>query len=108
MPEEPIELTAPPPIPFDVELSHLTIGPELTGWLESILNTARRDHQPRDFAERHLVDELAFAKWRLLRVYEMEKAVYDHQSDTFRPKPAAGAGIPEKQPLDDFYHLAQA
>src|SRR4051812_9147506 len=76
---ETIDPNAQPPVPFDVDLSNLSVGPERRNWLGSLLATARKDFQPRNFAERHLVDEMAFNKWRLLRVYTMEKAVYDHQ-----------------------------
>jgi len=56
-------------------------------WLGALLETARKDFQPRDFAERHLVDEMAFNKWRLLRVYGMEKAALEVGCDHYLSKP---------------------
>ena len=75
-----------PPVPFDINLSILAVGAELVPWLAALIETARSDLRPRDFQERHFVDEMAINKWRLLRIYGMEKAVYEHQLAGFRPK----------------------
>ena len=98
----------PPPMPFDVDLSILTIGAERVSWLSALLTTARNDFQPRDFAERHLVDEMAFNKWRILRIYAMEKAVYEQQRATFSPKGRLTPDGRRAEPHEDQYHLAQA
>ena len=42
----------------------------------------------REFAERHLVVEMALHKWRLFRTYGMEKSVYERQLATFKPASA--------------------
>ena len=90
-----------PPVPFDINLSILAVGAELVPWLAALIETARSDLRPRDFQERHFVDEMAINKWRLLRIYGMEKAVYEHQLAGFRPKSSA-------EPNEDMYHLARA
>ncbi|HXJ41163.1 MAG TPA: hypothetical protein VNH18_17910, partial [Bryobacteraceae bacterium] len=61
--EQTTEDNTPPPMPFDVDLSVLFIGAERVSWLGALLSTARQEYRPRDFAERHLVDEMAFNKW---------------------------------------------
>jgi len=88
-------------MPFDINLSILAVGAERVPWLAALIETARSDLRPRDFQERHFVDEMAINKWRLLRIYGMEKAVYEHQLAGFRPKSSA-------EPNEDMYHLARA
>jgi hypothetical protein len=90
-----------PPAPFDIDLSILAVGAERVPWLAALIETARSDMRPRDFQERHFVDEMAINKWRLLRIYGMEKAVYEHQLAGFRPQSSA-------EPNEDMYHLARA
>ncbi|MCU1330681.1 MAG: hypothetical protein JWN34_6051 [Bryobacterales bacterium] len=99
---------APPPIPFDVDLSVLVVGAERVSWLSALIDTARAELRPRDFAERHYVDEMAINKWRLLRIYAMEKAVYEHHSATFRPRTIMKADGEPAQPNQDLYHLAKS
>jgi hypothetical protein len=96
-----------PVFPFDVGLSHLAIdGVENPAWLTSLIETARRDFRPRDLAERSLCDEIAMVIWRRLRVYNMERAIYERQHRTYRPY-AAAPGLPAPN-LADYYHFAQA
>ena len=66
-------------VDFDTELPAFTIGNERVTWLGALIKAARDDYQPRNFGERHLVDDLAVSRWRILRVALMEKAVYDAQ-----------------------------
>jgi hypothetical protein len=96
------------PSPFDVDLQVLAIGAERVNWLASLIETARADLRPRDFAERHFVDELAINKWRLLRVYGMEKAVYEHQLATARPNSAHNAQGRPVEANHDLYRMAKA
>jgi hypothetical protein len=91
-----------PPVPFDIDLRVLAVGAERVPWLAALIETARNDLRPRDFPERHFVDEMAINKWRLLRIYGMERAVYEHQLASFIPQ------SDPNQPNDDLYHLAQA
>ena len=95
-------------IPFQADLRDLVIGPEVKHRLGDLIETARLNLRPRDFAENYLVDEMAISKWRGIRTKIMEKAVYDHQAVTFRPrclKDAKGAAL---EPHEDMYHLAMA
>ena len=92
-------------IPFQADLRDLVIGPEVKHRLGDLIETARLNLKPRDFAENYLVDEMAISKWRGIRTKIMEKAVYDHQAVTFRPrclKDAKGAAL---EPHEDMYHL---
>ncbi|MCU1326230.1 MAG: hypothetical protein JWN34_1600, partial [Bryobacterales bacterium] len=98
--------TTAPPQPFDVDLRILAIGPERVPWLGALIETARTDLRPRDFAERHLVDEMAINKWRLLRIYGMEKSVYEHQLATFKPASTRQDDGERAEPNEDLYHLA--
>ena len=90
-----------PPIRFETELKLFTIATEKLEFLADLVAAAREDFNPRNFAERHLVDELAISKWRICRVALMEKAVFERQSATSEP------GTPE-MPHQDIYHLAMA
>jgi hypothetical protein len=96
------------PHPFDVDLRVLAIGAERTSWLASLIRTVREELRPRDLVERHFVDELAINKWRLLRVYGMEKAVYEHQLAIQRPAPICNPAGRPVEPNRDIYQLAQA
>lgn len=93
---------------FDGELRVFTLGPERTAWLGDLIASARSDYKPRDFGERHLVDDLAIAKWRGLRVALMEKAVFEQQSTTFRPRNLKDKDGQLVTPHEDIYHLALA
>jgi hypothetical protein len=64
--------------PWDPKLHVYAIGNELRHKLRSLIDNARFELKPRDFAERHLVDELAMCKWRHLRVLAMQTAIYRH------------------------------
>ena len=97
-----------PPKPFDADISILTVGAERPTWLAALIETARDDLRPRDLVERHLVDEMAINKWRLLRIYGMEKAVYEHQLASFRSTSARKANGELVEPNEDLYHLARA
>src|SRR4051812_47844077 len=96
------------PNPFDVDLSVLAVGPERVSWLASLIETVRTDLQPRDVAERHLADEMAINKWRLLRTWGMEKAVYEHHLATFNPRSIRLPDGRLAEPDEDIYHIAQA
>jgi len=95
-------------MPFDVDLSILTVGAERVPWLASLIETVRNDLRPRDFPERHFVDEMAINKWRLLRIYGMEKAIYEHQVASFIPQSEFDDQGHPLEPHEDLYHLAQA
>ena len=93
---------------FEVAPSTFTIGAELANRLGDLIETARADFNPRDFAERHLVDDLAISKWRALRVSLMEKAVFEHESVTFNPRALTDESGVLFEPHEDMYHLAMA
>jgi len=93
---------------FKTDLRFLTIGPELSSRLGDLLETVYADLEPRNFVERHLVDELALAKWRGLRAALMERAVYEHENATFAPKGRKDADGKPLEPYEDMYHLAMA
>jgi hypothetical protein len=93
---------------FKTDLRFLTVGPELSSRLGDLLETAYADLEPRNFPERHLVDELAMAKWRGLRAALMEKAVYEHEHATFAPKGRKDSDGKPLEPHEDMYHLAMA
>lgn len=95
-------------IPFQADLCDLVIGPELKSRLGDLIETARRSLNPRDFAEHCLVDEMAISKWRGIRAKIMEKAVYDHQAITYRPRNLKNADGTNAEPYEDMYHLAHA
>src|SRR5205085_73309 len=97
-----------PPLPYVPDLSVLTVGAERVPWLAALIETARQDLQPRDFPERHFVDEMALNKWRLLRIYLMEKAVYEHQDATFVRRGVRDKNGRTLEPYEDIYHLACA
>lgn len=95
-------------IPFEADLCGLVIGPEAPWRLGDLIETARLHLQPRNFAENYLVDEMAVSKWRGMRVQIMEKAVYDRQNSTYKPRGRTGADGKPLEPLEDMYHLAMA
>ena len=95
-------------IPFQADLCDLVIGPEIKRRLGDLIDTARRSLNPRDFAEYCLVDEMAISKWRGIRAKIMEKAVYDHQATTYRPRNLKNADGTNAEPYEDMYHLAHA
>lgn len=93
---------------FSHELKLFTIGVERIALLGDLVTEARADLRPRNFAERHLVDELAISKWRTWRVALMEKAVFEHQNTTFRPRVPRDSDGNMLMPHEDIYHLARA
>ena len=93
---------------FEVDVTTFTIGPELGLHLGHLMATARTDLKPRNFPERHLVDELAISKWRAIRVSLMEKAVFEHESVTFKPRALKDESGDLFEPHEDMYHLAMA
>ena len=95
-------------IPFQADLRDLVIGPEVKHRLGDLIETARLNLRPRDFAENYLVDEMAISKWRGIRTKIMEKAVYDHQAVTYRPRSLKDAEGEALEPHEDMYHLAMA
>jgi hypothetical protein len=101
-------MQTPPTKLFEVAPSTFTIGAELANRLGDLIETARADFNPRDFAERHLVDDLAISKWRALRVTLMEKAVFEHESVTFNPRALKDESGVLFEPHEDMYHLAMA
>ena len=101
-------MQTPPTKPFEVAPSTFTIGAELANRLGDLIQSARADFNPRDFAERHLVDDLAISKWRALRVSLMEKAVFEHESVTFNPRALTDESGVLFEPHEDMYHLAMA
>ena len=90
------------------ELGLFTIGVERLNLLGDLVLEARADLQPRNFPERHLVDELALSKWRTFRVALMEKAVFEHQNSTFQPLVPRDTDGNMLMPHEDVYHLAMA
>jgi len=93
---------------FSHELKLFTIGAERIALLGDLVTEARADLRPRNFAERHLVDELAISKWRTYRVALMEKAVFEQQRTTFRPRVPRDSDGNMLMPHEDIYHLAMA
>lgn len=98
----------PSTVDFDRELRVFTIGTERLAWLGHLVDTARSDFKPRDFAERSLVDDLAICRWRGFRIALMEKAIFEHQASTFRPRVPRAANGDKLMPHEDIYHLALA
>lgn len=66
-------------LPCDTDLGYVAIRAEREVYLLEVVQQARTEMAPRNFAERHLVDEMAIAKWRAMRTLLMERAVYDYQ-----------------------------
>lgn len=95
-------------IPFQTDLRNLVIGPEAPWRLGDLIETARLHLRPRNFAENHLVDEMALSKWRGMRVQIMEKAVYDRQRSSYKPRGRTGSDGKPAEPFEDMYHLAMA
>ena len=90
------------------EIGLFTIGAERLNLLGDLVLEARADLQPRNFPERHLVDELAISKWRTYRVALMEKAIFEHQNSTFQPLVPRDTDGNMLMPHEDVYHLAMA
>lgn len=97
-----------PRIPFQPDLRILAIGPEASYRLGDCLETARLTLKPRGFAEDCFVEEMAISRWRGIRTKIMEKAVYDHQATTYRPRDLKSADGSSAEPYEDMYHLAMA
>ena len=95
-------------VDFDTELPAFTIGNERVTWLGALIKAARDDYRPRNFGERHLVDDLAVSRWRILRVALMEKAVYDAQGLTYSPRDPRDFKGRKLMPHEDICHLAMA
>ncbi len=94
-------MSAPRTGHFDLNIP-VTIGlapyPESAARLADLVRTARADHRPRNFAERHLVDEMAINKWRLIRTLVMEKAAWIHEILRHFPESASPPDDPEAPP----------
>ncbi len=93
---------------FESELRVFTIGAERVAWLGDLVASARADYKPRNFGERHLVDDLAISKWRGIRVAIMEKAVFEQQGSSYRPRIPKDKDGRLLMPHEDIYHLAMA
>ncbi len=93
---------------FNLDPSTFTIGEELANRLGELLDSVRADLRPRNFPERHLVDELALSRWRGLRVTLMEKAIYEHESVDFQPRELTDEDGVLFEPHEDVYHLAMS
>lgn len=93
---------------FEGELRVFTIGAERVAWLGHLVATARSDYKPRDFGERYLVDDMAICRWRGLRVALMEKAIFEHQASSFRPRIPKNSNGDRLMPHEDICHLAMA
>ena len=70
---------------FSHELKLFIIGAERIALLGELVTEARADLRPRNFAERHLVDELAISKWRTYRVALMERPSSNSSALPFAP-----------------------
>jgi len=101
-------MQSPPNKLFEVDPNTFTVGAELANRLGELIASARADYNPRDFGERHLVDDLAISKWRALRVSLMEKAVFERESITFKPRALKDESGTPFEPHEDMYHLAMA
>ncbi len=93
---------------FNLDPSTFTIGEELSNRLGELLDSVRADLRPRNFPERHLVDELALSRWRGFRVTLMEKAIYEHESLDFQPRELTDEDGVLCEPHEDVYHLAMS
>src|SRR5436190_140102 len=97
----------PPPPYTELDMTFVAISAEHAFRLRDLVAAARADFKPRNFAERHLVDEMALCKWRQRRILLMERAVYDHESVKFDPKFQKDKNGHILEPLEDYYFLAQ-
>ena len=94
-------------IPGGIDPSDFLYPNEHMQNLRDLLAAARDDLRPRNFAERHLVEQMALCKWRQHRVLCMERAVCEHEFlefETTEEKDPDGQLI---EPLDDYYFIAQ-
>src|SRR5947208_2933963 len=82
------------------DLRDLVIGPEAPWRLGDLIETARLHMQPRNFAEHYLVAEMAISRWRGMRVQIMEKAVYDRQQTTSKPRGGTDANGKPSEPFE--------
>lgn len=99
--------------PAETDLRFLAIPRESSSRLIDLIRTARAEMAPRNFAERHLVDELAVSKWRALRTLGMEKAVYTHHDADYEQEPLMPESADDQSPpsleLDEYiFHVAMA
>jgi hypothetical protein len=88
--------------PFETNLDFIVLDTEHISRFHDLLEDARHDYQPRNFGERHLVEELAICKWRRLRVLMFQRAIYQRQQSDYRP-PA----IAEGEEPDEFQDLLE-
>ena len=93
--------------PGEPDLTEIVIPTEQARNLRSLIAAARADLKPRNFAERHLVDQMAICQWRQHRVMCMERSVYEHEYLDFDPKFDKYPDGKLVEPMDDFYFLAQ-
>lgn len=93
--------------PGELDLADIVIPTEHARNLRSLIAAARADLKPRNFAERHLVDEMALCKWRQRRILLMERAVYEHEYLTYDPKFERYPDGKLVEPMDDYYFLSQ-
>ena len=82
--------------PFETNLDFIVLDTERVNRFHDLLEDARRDYTPRNFGERHLVEELAICKWRRLRVLMFQRAIYQRQQDDYRPPAAAEGEEPDE------------
>ena len=94
--------------PFETNLDFIVLDTERVNRFHDLLEDARRDYKPRNFGERHLVEELAICKWRRLRVLMFQRAIYQRQQSDYRPQPSGeGDDIDEFQEfLDEAFDTA--
>ena len=54
----------PTKLPRETDVASIALRVEQRERLFDLMKTARAEMAPRNFAERHLVDEMATARWR--------------------------------------------
>ena len=75
--------------------------------LRALLALARDDLRPRNFAESHLVEQMALCKWRQHRILCMERAVCEHEFLDFESPEEKNTDGQLIEPMDDYYFIAQ-
>jgi hypothetical protein len=95
--------------PFIPDLDFVALETEEVTSLHYLIEDARLDYKPRNFGERHLVDELALCKWRQLRVLTMQRSIYDRQLTEFDQTRTDDPDDPNNaDPMRDTFHTAMA
>ncbi len=91
-------------LPHETDLGYVAIKAEREVYLLEVVQQARTEMAPRNFAERHLVDEMAIAKWRAMRTVLMERAIYDCHAASPHSTPCADPDHFNQQ----VFHVANA